>query len=384
MQRMRRMPRTPSALGALALSFAALTVAPSVSAGEVPKYGALPAGHLTAIPTAKAPMFIAASEKVAGFFVAMPKFGPETPARARHVSIVGDQKQADSIRKGDGNGDDERELGTCFSESQMSMGGRDEEDPEAREWSSGQLREVNLWPKSKDNETAGIGAVHSERLVDVSGKLTLESVDAWVDPSTQGARLIARASLPLVQVGSAVGGVKVYAGRDERDGAARFVQFVVVRSSTPAATRGTMMAMRQDGDTAHGNGCGHLRMPLAVDAKSGDSAIVIASVELASLEASPAAKTNTAEAPKAEEPAPAAKKAKPRFRSKRRGPLPAPVPPNMVERETRTRDMQIHLSVSQATRDNEPLVAVSFGWASRESVQRTMEEAKAAPAPPAE
>jgi len=384
---MRRVPRVPSALAALTVALAGLTVAPSARANEVPKYGALPAGRLSSIPTSKTPTFIAAREKVPGFFVAMPKFGPETPARARHVAIVGDPKQAESIRKGEGSGDDERELGTCFSESQMSMRGLDEDDPEAHEWAAGQLREVNLWPKSKDNETAGVAAVHSERLVEVGGTMTLESVDAWVDPSTQGARLIARATLPLVQVGTAIGGVKVYAGRDERDGAARFVQFVVVRPSTPATARaGTMMAMRQDGTNAHGNGCGHLRMPLAVDAKSGDSAVVVAPVELASLDASPQAKAEAeaAEAPKPEEAAPTAKKAKPRFRGKRRVPPPAPVPPNMVERETRTRDVQIHLSVSQATRDREPLVAVSFGWASRESVQRTVEEAKAPPAPPAD
>lgn len=49
-------------------------------------------------------------------------------------------------------------------------------------------------------------------------------------------------------------------------------------------------------------------------------------------------------------------------------------PEAAVEREARTRTMQIHLGVSQSSRDKEPLVAVSFGWASREQVERVVDE----------
>jgi len=46
-------------------------------------------------------------------------------------------------------------------------------------------------------------------------------------------------------------------------------------------------------------------------------------------------------------------------------------PPKEVE--MRSRDAQISLSVSQTSRDKEPIVSVSFGWSGREQTQRTFE-----------
>lgn len=197
--------------------------------------------------------------------------------------------------------------------------------------------------------------------------MRLESVDAWVDPATQGARLIARASLPLVLVGTSVGGVKVYAGRDEREGsAARFVQFIVVGPASQTRSRSdTLMAMRQDGNSgAQASGCGRVRMPLVVDAKYGDSAIVSVTVELPShdpgaVHAKIAADTK-ADAREAAEAAAtastsAALKGKRRFKGKGAPPPPPPSPPlTPAEHEVRTREVQIHLSVSQTARGLEP------------------------------
>lgn len=362
-------------LAALPVALATFTLAPYALASDVPKYAEIPVGRLTTMPTAKTPAIILARERVPGFFVAMAKFGAETPVRQRHIAVVGKQKDADSIRRGDGSGAQDLDVGTCFFESRMSNHG-DEDDVEALEWSSGQMREVNLWPKAKGNEDAGIGAVHSERVVEGNGKVRLDSVDAWVDPATQGARLISRASLPLVLVGTAVGGVTVYAGRDEREAAGpKFVQFIIVRPGTAVTARsGSLVGMRQDGNVAQGNGCGHLRMALLVDAKNGDSAIVRVPIELSSLD-TVAAKAQ-ADAPTLEAPAPeSTSKSKRRIKGKRKP--PPPPAPNLVERaerEVRTRDVQLHLSVSQTTRDQEPVVAVSFGWANREAVQRITDD----------
>ena len=367
-------------LAAVPFAVALLGVAPAARAGEVPKYGALPAGHLSTIPTAKAPASIGAREKVPGFFPVRQKFGPETPVASRHISVVSEQAQADAIRLGTSGGDDDHDVSTCFSEADQANRGAEDDDVEAHEWSMGQLREVNLWPRSKDNDRGGVAAVHTERVVETNGQLSLESVDAWVDPVTLGARLIGRASLPLVQVGTALGGVKVYAGRDERSASARFVQFVVVRPSTAAVARaGTMMAMRQDGSSAHGNGCGHLRMPLVVGGTTEDSAVVIAPIEIAAtvtppLRAEPPPEKAEKGSLGEEEDSAPSRKAKPRGKRRRPAPSPAPsaaVERPLVERESRTRDIQIHLSVSQTAHDKEPLLAVSFGWAGRESVQRT-------------
>lgn len=376
---MRRTPRIPLALAALPVVIATLTLAPVARANDAPRYGDLPTGHLTLMPATKIPAFIAGREKVPGVFVAMPKYGADTPPAGRHVSVVGEQKEADSIRQGNGFGNDDRESGACFTEVESSVRALQGDDSDALEWSTNQQRGVSLWPRSKDNESAGVGAVHSEKLVDGSGQVTLESVDFWVDPLTLGARLISRSSMPLVKVGTALGGLTIYAGRDEREGKARFVQFVVVRRAPPGPMHvGTISATRLDGSSPRGNGCGHVRIPLAIEAKNGDSAIVIAPIEIASVDvtarpaAAPDVKAELADPPSGDEPA--SRKAKPRLKKRRVTPAPTTVPPNMVEHEIRTRDVQINLSVSQTTRDKEPLLGISFGWASREAVQRIVEE----------
>lgn len=387
--RMRGARRRRRAVGIAALA-AALASAGAASAGETVKYDALPTGHVTTMPGGKRPAVISAHEQVAGFFVAVPKFSPETPARARHVGVVGDAKLAEQIRENEGV-DMEREDGACFSSASGS--GRDElGDDDAREWPTGQMWQVNLWPRSKDNDGGGVNAVHRERLVQENGTATLESVDAWIDPQTHGARLIARASLPLVQVGSAIGGITVFAGRDERSDGTRYVQYVVVHAPTASATRlGSMMAMRQDGNNAHGSGCGHLRMPLAVEMHDGDTAVVLAPVELpaprsANGEGAEAPATNAKTSDAAGETvatrshAAAPSKAIRRKLGKKRPPpsaRPAPegeATAEPIEREARTRDMQIHLGVSQSSRDTEPRLTISFGWASREQVQRVFDE----------
>lgn len=389
------------------LALALTTFAPDAHGHELPAFTSLPTGQLTALPRAKAPAFVSGNERVPGIFVVSPKHGPETPAESRYVSIVGDKKAADGISSGKGFDREERESGACFAEAHRSMRmmmgmDGDDDDAEDREWTTSQGWETNLWPRGRNNPEAGVTAVHSERIVEENGRVSLETIDAWVDPATRGARLIAKASLPLSLVGSAVGGIKVYAGRDERPGAKKYLQFVVVRrGGSENVSRSSMIGQRQDGTGVHGNGCGHLRMALAVEPRSGDSGVVMASVELpARDEASDDARdakskdgsasasdersaTTTATATTASTAPPPATST--RLPSKRRilGPkgLVKQVKVEMgaaapKEREARVRDMQIHLSVSQTSRDREPVATVSFGWAGRESVQRVFEASR--------
>lgn len=382
--------------GALGVAaFGALFATAGVArAGELPAYQALPSGRLTGKPVAKPPASIPAREHVAGFVVAAPKFPPTMPATTRHVSVVGSTKTAEQIRSGEGVEAAERGDGACFTDAELDEPEAEEAEP--HEWAVTQSWQVNLWPKSKDNNSAGVGAVHREQVVQAKdGKTTLESVDAWVDPATRGVRLIGRASLPLVQVGSSIGGLKIYAGREERAGGGRYVHYVVVRLPTPATERlGTMIAMRQDGSNAHGNGCGHMRVPLVVEKNDGDTAVVIAPVELPAPprpkgeEPPPVADVVTEQAvtpANAPVPLPPKVTAAMRRRLGKRGRMPL-VPPAAampalvaeatppVEREVRTRDMQVHLGVSQSSRDPQPLLSVSYGWAGREQVQRITDE----------
>ncbi|MBS2011855.1 MAG: hypothetical protein JST00_03115 [Deltaproteobacteria bacterium] len=362
---------------------------------EVPSYDALPSGALTTLPTAEPPASIAASEKAPGIFVVSQKHSRETPAESRYITVIGDAKGAERVATGEGFDPDEDGIAACLTQSHrnfspkgMKAHASDDEDengdPDAKEWQTSQMWQVNLWPKGRNNPSGGVTAVHSERVVTANGKTSLESVDAWVDPQTRGARLIARASLPLTLVGSAVGGVKVYAARDDRPNR-KLVEFVVVKPRGSGPNRGNaMMGIRQDGQNMHGSGCGHVRMPLVVSA-TGDAGVVMAPTELPS-RSSDASESAPSEA-NAKEPEEAAKPpiAKPVSVGKRLGPkalvkrLRKPqVDPESafqppVEREIRTRDMQIHLSVSQTSRDPRPILAVSFGWAGRESLQRTFE-----------
>ncbi len=341
------------------------------------------------MPTSKKPSFVGGHEKVPGLFVAAPKFPPETPWAQRHVSVVTSETRAAQIRDNDGFNAKEDEASACLSDSAL-MGQGDDGDAEAHEWTPALAEQVNLWPASKSNESAGVGAVHSEKLVRANGHVKLESIDAWIDPSTHGVRLIGRATLSLVKVASAIGGVVVYAGRDERAEVTRYVQFVVVRPATQATARlGPMQAMRQDGISAHDGGCAYVRMPLAVSSNDGDTAVIVAPVEL------PSRRIPSNEAPTTDESAHDAKrgdaanatsmassvaKSIKRRLAKRPAsqlsPL-SPVPP--VERDVRSREMQIHLGVSRSAQDQEPQLSVSFGWSGREKVQRVFDEPSAPP-----
>lgn len=379
-------------------AFAALGLVAFVhdARADVPKYGEVSSGQVTLLPKGKAPASIGANEKVPGLFVTSQKHSKETPADARYITIVGDPKSAENIAAGKGFDPDDREQSPCFAESHRNQRAieagetdEDEANADAFEWSTSQMWQVNLWPKGRNNPHAGVTAVHSERVVTENGKVSLETIDAWVDPVTRGARLISKASLPLTLVGSAIGGMKVYAARDDRANR-KLVEFVVLKPPGNAQGRGgMMMGMRQDGQSMHGSGCGHLRMPLLVSS-SGDSGVVMAPVELPDLpKADEASKTASSE-PKAKEPAAEEKAAAPKIvpspsrrfgkgMLKRLSRKPSAPPPSdepaapPVERELRSRDMQIHLSVSQTSRDAEPVLAVSFGWAGRETVSRVFE-----------
>lgn len=381
--------------------------APSAQA-EIPKYDTVPTGQLTSLPKVVPPASIAPGEKVPGLFVTSHKHSKETPLESRYITIVGDQKAAESISSGESFDPDDAgdRTSTCFTESHRSMRkplskkgtpmpseeDNDPEslDPEANEWQTSQMWQVNLWPKGRNNPQGGVTAVHSERVVTSDGKVTLESVDAWVDAQTRGARLIAKASLPLTLVGTALGGVKVYAARLDREGR-KVVEFVVLRPKANASARtSSMVGMRQDGQSMHGSGCGHLRMPLVVDAK-GDSGVVMVPVELPDLPKTDDAPSAPA-TEKAKEAAPVTASASASTPSLPKGSLrkrigklgrPSPPPPSSeqvdnppVERELRTRDMQVHLAMSQTTADPQPVLAVSFGWAGRESVQRIFEPSR--------
>jgi hypothetical protein len=191
-------------------------------------------------------------------------------------------------------------------------------------------------------------AVHYERLVAGSSP-RLELADAWVDPSTRGARSISRSTLPLALVASGPRGVRVYAAREGRS-----VHFVVTRAKSDLPRAGKsigdkVLSALLPGETGHdprvfleasiggmhisGAGgemgrsdCGHARVRL--DSAGGGSTTTLQTEVVL-----------------------------PEREGDGDGALAA--------REIRLRSLQIHLSVSQLSADREPVLSVSFGWQGR-------------------
>lgn len=347
---------------------AGFLLATTAASADVPKYADLPKGSLTSPPDdAKKPAAIPAKEKVDGFNVGAQKFDAKVPMGARHVTVFGTAAQAEALSKGEFGGEDDGSI--CFSEANRGGGMSFDEDaddestqPQQRDWDSSQQSQVHLWLKTKDNPSGGIMAVHSEKVVEKDGAVSLETADAWVDPATKGARLIAKSSLPMKLMGTAMNGFKVFAARDERAGAKKRVQFVFMRGENQHAQirNQGMMAILSDGMGSMGSGCRHLRVSLPVEEKGGESAVISATIELPS--ANPDDK-------KKDEAKDEAKKAKPgKFRGFRGRSLGGG-----EEKEIRVRELQSTISVSKSTRDKEPLVSVSFGWATRETTQRVFD-----------
>jgi hypothetical protein len=97
----------------------------------------------------------------------------------------------------------------------------------------------------------------------------------------------------------------------------------------------------------------------------GDSALVSMTVLLPSLDGKP---TPTFEQVNGGHAAARVMRAK---RGSIATPIPSPdVPPEPEERELRIRDAGLQLSVSQTSRDKEPVISVSHRWIARERSQR--------------
>jgi hypothetical protein len=335
-----------------------LASAEPARAGDPPSFSDLPVGRFT-VPPKKKIDGISGHESVPGIFVVAPKHVGNLPAQHRYVSITTDAQAAAAARAG---AIPDAPPAACVTEMhQLSFPKADDKE---LEWEENLSTEAHAYMRTADNPMSGVVAIHTERLVEQSGSLTLESLDAWIDPQTRGARLISKGSVPLKLVRTPAFGMKVYAGRDERPDGKRFVQFVVVRPSTsPFGKDGQMWAMRDEG-VVHSSGCGHQRIALPIEGIGGDSATVVATVVLPKLDAN--GNEVKEAAPSASKPT---AKLRPVFFGKR---APGPDEKN-DEREIRTRTMHIQVSVSQTTRDKEPLVSVSSSWGGREQVERFIE-----------
>jgi hypothetical protein len=337
-----------TALALVIVAFASPAAADAPPGVPLPTFSKLPVGMLTEPPSKAGPASIAARESAPGFYLASPLFSGKVPAMHRFVAVLGDATQAEAMKTGARGakpfprGPIESN-GVCLAETaadfrMMMMNAVEDPNPRLSEWHEFQ-EQVQTYPKNKENPRSGVTAVHSERFVERADGPVIESVDAWVDPDTRGVRLIGKATLPLVPVATTAG-LRVFAGRDERPNGKKLVQFVLVppKAATKAMRQTPVWATRSDGDVVHG-GCGHLRVGLPVEDLDGEHAVFRAEVQLPSGEKSAATAKAKEDGPKAD--------------------------------EVRVRPIAVQVSISKTTRDKEPVVSVSYGWAGRERFERT-------------
>ena len=317
---------------------AAASADPPSPAAQPPKFSKIPVGRMTTMPTKGRPASIARRESVPGIYPVLPAWAAHAPPRERATFVAADPHQAEAVRTGaefrgpEGGG-------ACFAEARGAFRlGRDSDDAEDTEWgASGSFTSnTQLSQKNADDPTSGIAAVHVERVIEQGGGASLESTDAWVDPATQGARLIARSVVPLVLAGTA-SGAKVFVGRDERPDGKRFLQVVLVppQGPTGAAANGFSRQAwaRTRHSVAHGT-CDHIRVALALSTgpETNDHAVFQTPLFLGS---GPAAM----------------QEGKGSFQ------------------ELRLRNLAVQASISKVTKDPEPVVSISFSWAGREQTR---------------
>jgi hypothetical protein len=319
-----------------------------------PGYADLPSGNATAPPEAAPPAFIAASEKVPGFFVARPTFvrrftpgkvGAKASPAPSFVIVVPTAEHARKVESGDfGGGGGGDEAGPCFSQVRRLGGaphrrraeaeGDEQADsggtPPIPDWNEGLGSSATINAKTEQNPMAGVTAVHRERLVTDASGTRVEIDDVWVDPTTKGVRTIASATLPLKLVGSSRG-LRIFAARDERADGTKAVQFVVAPASGPSNGSEGLVAMPGDGRNVSSSSCSHLRVAMSAADGAADSAVLRTTIRLPDVER---------EAPRVGED---------------------------EEKRERVREAAIQLGVSKTKRDAQPILSVTFGSSGRET-----------------
>jgi hypothetical protein len=357
-------------LTTLALAGATTLFASSASA-DILKFASLPTGTVTQHPVGEGPKQVAATEKVPGFFVAKPPAEQMQNGRMPYVMIFAKEKDAKEFTAGKGGfgGSSDEQNDVCFSERAVDV---DIDEPGGpAEWSPSLEPGVHLSPHfapmpprvkgakpvrmSDMPRKFDVTAVHQEKFVDLgAGKAQLEMVDAWVDPTTRGVRTIGKGTLALTKVGDAPGGLAIYAARERTH-----VQIVVrrVREGNKDGPPQSIAEMRM---------AQMRRMPLVIEASSGAhdaSSCGFARVTLhAEQGVGEMAKLEThvvSMSPAEEQP------------EKKESPLQAllgggDAQQDLTQPEFHMRPMTINVSTTWTSRDKEPVVSLTLGWAGRD------------------
>ena len=323
--------------GALALGFTVMAVGfvTDASAAEDRSSGSatailssLPTGTVALPPKAKVPSSIPAHEKVAGFIVASSR------GRSDYVGLVASTKRAKLLTEGGGNENAAGEA--CFAQAQDARRSRHPGETETA-WMPNLQPVLMMSTSTQQGQHPTVEAVHSERIAEAGGHVSLDTIDAWVDPVTRGVRLIGRTSVPLELVSTVLGGGRVYAAHDQQS-----VHVIVVTPKERARLGQDVIFAISEGDVFNSM-CDHLRVSLKTEKGQGETATFITNVELPSL-------SND--------------RAEPRPGGRSEGTIG--FPRSGLPEPVRTRPLHIQASATWTSRDKEPLLSVSAGWDARE------------------
>jgi hypothetical protein len=358
----------PTAAPLLAVLAGSLFSTPA--AADTLKFASLPTGAITQHPTGDPPKQVPATERVPGFFVGKPPPSRTANGRISFVMIFATDKEARDFSTERGrffNGEGPSDV--CFSERAVDI---DIDEPGGpAEWNPSLEPAVQVAPHFQPNmrkkalkamrpsdipRKFEVTAVHQERFVDQgNGMAQIDMVDAWVDPATRGARLIGRASLPLQKVGEAPGGLVIYGAKERTH-----VQLVIRRARPSEGDDGAPTSMEEmrraqlrrmpliveASSGAHdASNCGFTRVQLHAEKGVG---------EMAQLET-----TVLTTSPPEEQP------------PRKDSPLQAllgdgDAAQDLTLPELRVRPLTIHLSTSWTSKDKEPVISVTMGWAGRD------------------
>lgn len=347
----------------LSVVAAACFVPEGRASADTLRVAGLPTGTITQFPAAKAPEHIPGSSKVPGFYpVRPPEMGKMKGMNRQFIMLFTDEASAREVGSGrgfpGGEGADD-----CLSDRAVDVD--IDQDGGPAEWSPSLQPLVQLAPHFESaeqrraqgrNAPSDVTPVHRERFVIENGEAKLETVDAWVDPTTMGVRLIGRGSLALKKVGEAPGDLTIYAAQERTH-----VQLIVRRHAADddkpidpsdftnaraiARSRQMPLMVHTPSGGAEGSQCGFVRVTLHAEKGVGE----MARVESAVVNVFPAE-----EQPK-----------------KKESVLGALIgngnaAEDLTMPEVRVRPLSINLSSTWLTHDAEPVLSITMGWAGRD------------------
>jgi hypothetical protein len=251
------------------------------ASGERPRFGAIAVSpHFAETPPKSTPFRVPETEKVAEVPVTKENVGQE-----QHFALVGKNTQIDASSY-------------CFITSEPGS------------WNSDEGAAVMVRSEQPV-------AVRAERLVESKdGASVLETVSAWVDPVTAGARLITREKIPLTRIAEGPDNARVYAMRDA-DG----VNVIGVADAHDELDRPSGFTL----DQQTVSNCHHVRLHLAVKKDVPDTAEIDFTVPVQRA-------------------------------------APDPADPDTPGAILRVRQLRAVSSLSWGSRDKEPVLSVRFAW----------------------